>query len=465
MTVARKLANYATTLTFEDLPPEVIHQTKRILIDALGCCIGAVEADASKILHSLVEQLGGPGESTVIGSGSRINCLNATLVNGLMVRYLDYNDLYVVPAGKWYVGVHPSDSVPGILAVGERMNSSGKDVISAIVLSYELSARFCKGATKPPLSKLGWNADTRGVYVMPLVAGRLLGLSEEQLENAVGISGCHGMILGILDTAAEEYSMSKNLRYSLTAHGGILAALLAQRGFTGPTTVIEGTDGFNETVMRGDFEVEKFTNLDGPFFIMDTGFKALCAVGAVQGHLNATVDLVNRYDIKPEDVDRVKVIAGTRPIEHTGDPAKKYPTNKETADHSSYYLTAIAIVDRTVGPEQYHPWKFKDPRVLGLIDRITLEIDPEMDKLPRSGMSEITTKDGKQYTSRVDYPKGDPKNSMSDEELEDKFKSMAAKFMSTEQMERMIGTIYQLERLDNIGNLMRQLVFQDKAQG
>ena len=463
MTVARQLAKYVTGFNFEDLPVDVIHQTKRILMDALGCCIGAFDADASKIVRSMIEDLNGPGESTVIGSGLRTNCLNATLVNGLMVRYLDYNDLYVIPAGKWYVGVHPSDAIPAILAVGERMKSSGKDVITATVLSYELSARFCHGATNPPLSKLGWNADTRGVYIMPLVTGKLLGLREKELENALGISGCHGMILGILDTAAEEYSMTKNLRYPFTAHGGILAALLAKRGFTGPTTVIEGAEGFNETVMKGNFAVEEFTKSDGSFHIMDTGFKALCAVGAVQGHLNATVELVNRYDIKPEDVDRVRVIAGTRPIEHTGDPAKKFPTNKETADHSSYYLTAIAIVDRTVGLEQYQPWKYKDPSVLQLIDRITLKIDPEMDKLPRSGMSEITTKDGKRYTLKVDYPKGDPKNSMSDQELEDKFKSMASKFMTTEQMERVIGTIYRLESLDNIGSLMRELVFQEKT--
>jgi 2-methylcitrate dehydratase len=463
MTVAGKLAKYAGALTFEDLPSEVVHQTKRVLIDALGCCIGAFEAEASKIVHSLVEDLGGPAESTVIGSGLKTSCLDATLVNGLMVRYLDYNDLYVIPAGKWYVGVHPSDSIPGILAVGERVNSSGKDVITAIALSYELSARFCQGATNPPLSKLGWNEDTRGIYTTPLVAGKLLNLTEEQLENAVGISGCHGMILGILDTAAEEYSMTKNIRYPFAAHGGILAALLAKRGFTGPTTVIEGSDGFNETVMRGSFDLEKIMDLDGPFYIMDTGFKALCAVGAVQGHLNATVELVNRHDVKPEDVDRVRIIAGTRPIEHTGDPAKKYPTNKETADHSSYYLTAIAIVDRTVGPEQYQPWKYKDPNVLQLIDRITLEIDPEMDKLPRSGMSEITTKDGKRYTSRIDYPKGDPKNSMSDRELEDKFKSMASKFMSVKQMQKVIETIYQLEGLDNVGNLMTHLIFEGKG--
>ncbi|MCK5553198.1 MAG: MmgE/PrpD family protein, partial [Deltaproteobacteria bacterium] len=167
--------------------------------------------------------------------------------------------------------------------------------------------------------------------------------------------------------------------------------------------------------------------------------------------------------VKPEDVDRVRIIAGTRPIEHTGDPAKKYPTNKETADHSSYYLTAIAIVDRTVGPGQYQPWKYKDPNVLQLIDRITLEIDPEMDKLPRSGMSEITTKDGKRYTSRIDYPKGDPKNSMSDRELEDKFTSMVSKFMSVKQMEKVIETVYQLETLDNIDNLMKQLIFEGRG--
>jgi 2-methylcitrate dehydratase len=460
MTVARKLANYTRALKFEDLPSEVIHQTKRILIDALACCIGAFESDARKIVHSLVEELYGPVESTVIGSGLKTHCLNATLVNGLMVRYLDYNDLYILPAGQWYVGAHPSDSIPGILAVGERMHSSGSEVITAIVLSYELSARFCQSAANPPLSKLGWEGDTRGVYIMPLIAGKLLGLSQEQIENALGISGCHGMILGILDTAAEEYSMTKNLRYPLAAHGGILAALLAKRGFTGPITVIEGVDGFNETVMKGNFDIENFANLGSPFYTMDTEFKAICTVGAVQGHLTATLDLVNRYDIKPEDIDQVKVIAGTRPIEHTGDPAKKYPTNKETADHSSYYLTAIAIVDRTVGPEQYQPWKYKDPSVLQLIDRITLEIDPEMDKLPRSGMSEITTKDGKRYELRVNYPKGHLKNNMSDQELEHKFKSMASNFMSMEQMEKVIQTIYQLDNLEDIGNLMKQLIFQ-----
>lgn len=463
MTVAGRIGQYAKALSFEDLPDRVVHQAKRISMDAIGCCIGAFEADASTIVHGLLEELNCPGESTVIGSGLRTNCLNATLINGVMLRYLDYNDLYIAHAGTWYVGAHPSESIPGILAVGERMHSSGRDVITAIVLSYELSARFCQSATNPPLAKLGWNIDTRGAYIMPLVTGKLLKLSEEQLEHAVGISGCHGMILGILDTAAEEYSMSKNLRYPHTAHGGIFAALLAERGFTGPTTVIEGTDGFIETVMRGEFDIEKFTSPSDQFYIMNTEFKALCSVGAVQGHLQATLELVRTYDIKPEEVDHVTISAGTKTIEHTGDPAKKYPTNKETADHSSYYLTAIAIVDREVGPEQYQPWKYSDPMVLNLIDKVTLEIDREMDRLPRSGMTEIRTRDGKRYESRVNYPKGHLQNSMSDQELEDKFKSMASKFMANEQMEKVIQMIYQLESLEDVGDLMKQLIFNTKV--
>jgi 2-methylcitrate dehydratase len=224
MSIAETLSDTAYNFNFDDLPTQLIYQSKRILVDAMGCCLGAYSADAVEILRNVVKELGGTPESTIIGSGLRTTCTYATLVNGLMVRYLDFNDLYVVPAGKWYVFAHPSDSIPAILAVGERMHSSGKDIVTAIVLSYEFSARFSQSVTDTPLSKLGWNDDTRGVYIMPLVLGKLLGLNKEQLENAVGISGCHGMILGILDTGAEEYCMSKSLRYHLTSHDGIMAA-------------------------------------------------------------------------------------------------------------------------------------------------------------------------------------------------------------------------------------------------
>ena len=131
MKVAQKLAHYVRAFRFEDLPPDVIHQSRRVLMDAIGCCIGAFDADACRIAHGVIKELGGRQESTVIGSGLRTSCLNAALVNGLMVRYLDFNDLYALPAGKWYIGVHPSDAIPGILALAERTHASGKELITA----------------------------------------------------------------------------------------------------------------------------------------------------------------------------------------------------------------------------------------------------------------------------------------------------------------------------------------------
>ena len=294
---------------------------------------------------------------------------------------------------------------------------------------------------------------------MPAVAGKILGLNADQIENAVGISGCHGMVLGILDSATEEYSMTKNMRFPLTARDGILAALLAQKGFTGPTRVMEGENGFIDSVMDGDLDVEKLTDFGGRFRILDTEVKAWAACGTIQGHLNATLNLVMEHDIKPEDVAQVRIWAGTRSVQHTGDPVKRYPRNKETADHSAYYVTAVAIWERELGPDQYSPEKYDDPAIKELIDKITLEIDTDLDRFGRAGITEITTKQGARYSCRVDYPKGHPYNPMTDEDIRDKFFSLATQFMGEEQIKQIIDTIYALEELDDIGHLMELLVF------
>ena len=468
MTIARELAQYALRLTFDDLPKEVIHEVKRAMLDTLGCAVGAYPSEPSRIIQSLIQELDGPEESTVIGSGLKTSCLNAILANGVMVRYLDFNDTYLLVAGHDVSGGHPSEIIPTALALGERENCPGRDVITAIVLGYEFSARFfdCSinpAAQEPTMEAKGWNADTRGIFVMPMVAGKLLGLSEEQLEHAIGISGCHNMILGILDAAGEEYNMTKNLRFPRTAHGGVMAALMAQKGFTGPTRVIEGNKGFVHTVLRGDFDAEKLTEGGERFKILDTIYKSAAGDATTQGHLTATLQLVREHDIKPEDVAAVKIIAGSRCTEHTGDPVKRFPKNKETADHSSYYLTAVAITDREVGPDQYTPEKLGDPKVHELIEKVRMEADPSLDRFGRAGITEIRTKQGATYRQRVEYPKGDPRNPMTDQELEDKFRIMARKLMSETQIAEAIAAIYEMERLDDIGKLMEAVVF-DKVK-
>ena len=165
------------------------------------------------------------------------------------------------------------------------------------------------------------------------------------------------------------------------------------------------------------------------------------------------------HDIKPEDVVQLRIWAGTRSVQHTGDPIKRYPKNKETADHSAYYVTAVAIKEQALGPDQYSPQKYNDPVIKELIGKINLEIDTSLDKFGRAGITEITTKQGATYRCRIDYPKGHPNNPMTDDEISDKFHTLASKFMDEEQIKQIIDTIYSLDKLDDIGRLMDLLVF------
>jgi len=460
MGVALELAKHVRSLTFKDLPADVIHQTKRVVLDTLGCAIGGYPSDASQIIQEVIKESGHREEATVFGSGLKTSCLNAALANGAMVRYLDYNDTAFIIQGETYrTGYHPSEVIPAILALGERERLPGKDVMTAINVGYDLSLAFLEGVVGRGMEKRGWNGDTRGAYVMPLVAGKILGLDEVQMENAVGIAGsCHA-ILGILDTPAEEYTMTKNIRFPTMAYNGILAAMLAQKGFTGPASIIEGHDGFAQVIMSGEYDIGKLLDLKGKFAIRETCIKSIIADFSSHGHLTATLSLVGEHDIKPEDVAEVRITTSKRCAEHTGDPVKKYPKNKETADHSSYYLTAIAIMDRQIGPDQFAPEKYNDPRVRELIDKVILEGDPNLDKARPAGISEIITEQGKKYSLRVDYPRGHARNPMTDEEIVDKFRDMASRHMSDEHMSRLIDTVFALEKLDDIGKLNGLLVF------
>jgi len=253
--------------------------------------------------------------------------------------------------------------------------------------------------------------------------------------------------------------MTKNIRFPTMSYAGIMAAMLAKKGFTGPTTIIEGNDGFVQVIMNGEYDLTKLIPTKGKFAIRETCIKSITADFSSHGHLTATLKLVKENDIKPEDVAEVRITTSKRCAEHTGDPVKKYPKNKETADHSSYYLTAIAIIDRQIGPEQFTPEKFQNPKVRELIDKVILKGDPDLDKARPAGISEIVSKQGKKYQCRVDYPRGHARNPMTDEEIIGKFKSMASKYMSDKQTNQIIDTVFALDKLEDIGKLNRLMVF------
>ncbi len=460
MGLVKELAESALELTFEDLPPDVIHQTKRVVLDTLGCAVGGWASETSQIIQEVLRASGHPPQATVFGSGLKTSCEQAVLANGAMVRYLDYNDTAFILEGETYrSGYHPSEVIPGVIALAEREGLSGEEVLTAINLGYDLSLAFLEGVRGSGMEKRGWNGDTRGVFIMPLVMGRMLGLEAEQIQNAVGVAGsCHA-VYGILDAPGEEYTNAKNIRFPTMAQASLTACALARKGFTGPARMIEGRDGFVEAVMGGDYDIARLKAFKKKWAIRATCLKSIIADFSSHGHLTATLALVREHDIKPEEVARVEITTSQRCAEHTGDAVKKHPRNKETADHSSYWLTAVAIIDRQIGPDQFRPEKYVDPRALDLIDKIVLKGDIALDKARPAGISKITLKDGRQYSLRVDHPRGHARNPMTDEEVVAKFKSMASKHMTEKQMTALLEAVFSLEELEDVGRLTRLMVF------
>lgn len=448
--IAYQYARYALRLNYALLPKEVVHQAKRCLLDTLGCAIGAHGSPGRPVVEETVKELGGNEEATIFGSGLRTTALNATLVNSFLVRYLDYNDM----GG----GGHNSDSIPSILAVAEREKASGKDFLTSLVISYELGARFSDGlGGHTSYESKGWTEDIRGGVSIPPALGRMMGLNENQIANAIGICASRSLPLGILDTNREENTMSKNLRFGLVTYEAILACMLAKKGFTGPVRIVEGEGGIREVILKGDLDLEKMVDFSG-WRILNTRFKNLCANGSSFGHVLATLVIVKENDLKPEDISSVRIRTGLRESRHTGSLVKKYPRDAENADHSAFYANAIAIKERHFGPSSVEPQKFNDPVILDLIEKIRIEPDPDLSTHSSAGISEIITLDGRKFEKRIDLPHGFGDDPLTDKELEDKFREMALKHMSEEQIQKILNLIWNIGTLDNMSNLAKLTV-------
>ncbi|HEX9654796.1 MAG TPA: MmgE/PrpD family protein, partial [bacterium] len=234
--LSRQIAKFSLSLKYEDLPENVITEVKRFLYDSLGCAYGGFGTHDVKIIRKIYADMGGKAEATAIASGEKMPAYNATFLNSLMIRALDFNDIYWKQDPS-----HPSDIIPAALAMGEREGKSAKDVITAIVLAYEFECRLCEFAV-PGIRERKWHHASLTQFVSPIVAGYLLGLTEDQMVNAIGISGCHNFTPGAV--TAGKLTMMKNTVDPLAAQSGVMAALMAQEGYSGTEEIFEGKEGF-----------------------------------------------------------------------------------------------------------------------------------------------------------------------------------------------------------------------------
>ena len=452
--IAHQYARYALAIKYDMFPDNVIHAAKRCLLDTLGCAVGAYTAPGFPMVEGMVRELGGKKEASVFGTGLHTTATNATLVNSFLVRFLDYNDM----GG----GGHNSDTIPSIIAVAEREKTSGRDFLTALIISYELGTRFsdAPGGHTSYESK-GYTIDIRGGVTLPPPLGKLMGLNEIQIANAIGICASHSLPLGILDTNREENFHAKNMRVGFVARDAIESCLLAKRGFTGPVRVVEGENGIREVIMKNEMDLETMVDFSG-WRIPSVRYKSLCCNGTTMGHVSATLEIVKENDLHPEDIAEVRIGTGLRESKHTISLSKKFPRNGETADHSAFYANAIAIKERHFGPKSMEPEKFTDPIVLDLIDKITVKPHPDLSEHSSAGISEIITRDGRKFVRRVDVPHGFGPDPLTDKELGDKFLEMAAEHFSEEHIRKMFDVIWNVDRLDDVSALTELMVIKNR---
>ena len=449
-TVTATMSQWAAELKFEHLSEAAIYQAKRFLLDSIGCALGGYQQHDVVIALEVLDEIAGPGKATVIGTGKQMDAVAASLANALMIRCMDYNDIYWKQDPS-----HPSDIFPAAMACCERAGGDGRELIVGLVLGHEFEMRLCEAAF-PGIRERGWHHATLTAFVSPVVAARMLHLDWMKMQHAIGISASARATLGAV--TAGKLTMMKNTVDPLATQSGVFAALLAEKGYTGPEHIIDGKEGLVHC-FGPEWKLNVLTDgLGESWRITQCGMKAFPTEALTHTPISATLALVKNNDLKPEDVAKVHIRTTARGADILSDPSKYDPHTKETADHSLPYVIAAAIAERQVTPLQFTKEKIMDPTIRAQLNKIVVVADAEIEKvfpaLQRVVVA-IQTTDGREFSDQLDYPKGDPRNPLTDKEVEEKFEALAGPVMTPEARRRAIEAIWSLEKQTRVTELMK----------
>lgn len=439
---SRQIAEFAVNLKYDNLPEKVVHEVKRYLYDSIGCAYGGYHTRDVNILKDIYLGMAGSKEATLIGFGAKMPAVNATLVNSLMIRALDFNDIYWKEDPS-----HPSDLIAAALATGEYVDAPMKDVITAIVLAYEFEQRLCEFAV-PGVRERKWHHATLTQFVSPIVAGKLLGLTVDQMVNAIGINGAHNHTIGC--PTAGKLTMMKNTVDPMAVQAGVFAALMAKKGYSGTEAVFEGKEGLMDVFGPSWDEKKLLGDLGKHYKILDCSMKAFPTEALTHTHITATLKVVKGNNINYDQIDEVTVTTIARACDILFDPHKYRPESRETADHSLPYCIAAALVDKQITTKSFSEEKLKDKRIWEVIDKIKGEASLEFEKMfPAKQPSKVVvkTKDGKEYSEYLEYPKGDPREPMTIEDSEAKFNALSSERLPPNHQRKIKDMIFTCEKM------------------
>jgi len=450
MGITHELARYCHNLKFQQLPEEVVDRVKYFFLDFIGVCIRGSQEDSSKSIYRFVRETGRQG-GVIIGTKERTPHLYSALANGTSAHAIEMDDVNNESS------LHPGVVVlSAALATSEMVGGSAKKFIEAAVLGYEVMIRLGKAAGAENSYKRGFHpTGTCGSFGSSVAASKILGLDEKGLLSALGIAGSQAA--GSMEYLAQG-AWTKRFHAGWAAHSGMVAAQLAQKGFRGPTSIIEGRDGFLHAYSNGADPGKVLEGLGSGFEILRTSIKPHGCCRYMQPPIDAVLKIVKENDLPPEKVEKVRVgilRAGAHLIAEPFE--EKYaPQSIVDAQFSMPFGAAVAVLYRKAGLGEFHLSKIHSEEVKQMMKRVECVTDPDLEKtFPKQwcATAEIHTKDGKRYFTKVEYCKGDPENPLSWDELIEKFHDLSHGLMSKNQRLKIIDQVRSLEAIRDFRKL------------
>jgi 2-methylcitrate dehydratase len=446
-TVAEDIARWVVALRYEELPPDVIARAKRVVLDTVGCALGAIGAEPVQAAQRVIALQGGNPQSTILGLGRKASCDQAAFLNGMAMRYFDYNDYIALGRPN-----HASINVAAALAAAELQGSSGKALLLGLIAGYEVEVRLRDAIAAQ--RREGWDdTSIEAQYASAATAGKLLQLDAGKLANALAIAGSNANTLAEVRRGAE-LTPAKGSAEPMAVRNGVFAALLARAGLTYPLTIFEGENGFAKMV-SGPLDEAILRQRSGDFQILKSCIKLWPCVGTAQAPIAAALEVYKR---QPRAQDIAAITVGLSDFAYRQQIS--YPeeiSTREHADHSIPYLVARALLDGDVRVTDFAQARFKDPRALELKRKLAVRPDPSLSNENLGANLEVTVQNGTVLTARVPIPPGNMLNPAGDPELTRKFLALAEPVLGGAGAQKAIELILAVDTMPDLGNLLNAL--------
>ena len=452
-TFAETLAAFTADLAPARVPRSVGAQALRLLLDTVGVTLAAAGEDFAKSVQAVARTLGGPPEASLWGSREQVGMAAAVLANGTLAHGLDYDDTLedaIVHTG--------SCCVTAALAAGEARHASGAEVLAAIVASVEVMAAV--GSVAPgAFHRRGFHPTALcGSFGAAAAAGRLLGLTRAELVTAFGL--CGSQASGIIEYLADG-TWTKRLHAGWAAHAGVVAALLAQAGFTSPRTVFEGTHGFYQAFAGAAPDPGRLTALGAAvgheWAIERLMFKAYPCGSINQPYMDCAARIRTRPEFDPAAVRDIVCRTAEGPVHRLWEPIaeKRRPTTPYGAKFSLPYCIALVLVDGAAGVEGFSEECTRDPRILGVAEKVRYVLDPTLPYPKRfTGHVRVELQDGRVLEETQDAPRGGPEHPLPPEELRAKFRANAVRALPAAQVDWLLARLLAIDRATDVAPIV-----------